>query len=282
MSALWRVHEVPGPLPWIPGEQLAEQEALLLPSQFARRHLNLWTAAEDRLSTRDAVQACVRHEGVLPWEAGAGPYVMALDLGLKNDRTVLTVAHAERYDDATEVVVDRLEVWQGSRADPVALAEVEAVLLEAHRAYGRPRLVVDPWQAAQLCQRLRSRGVQVTEFTFSQSSIGRLALTLWRLLKDGLLDLPADDALVDELSHVQLRETAPGVYRMDHSSDKHDDRAVSLALVAHHLLSGAPTGGRIVAGSNMAGESWTSDAADDRPEVPRLGSSGASGSGCFW
>jgi hypothetical protein len=60
-------------------------------------------------------------------------------------------------------------------------------------------------------------------------------------LSDRLLDLPDDDALADELAHVQLRETSPGVYRMDHSPDRHDDRAVALALGAHTLLNAPAT-----------------------------------------
>ena len=36
----------------------------------------------------------------------------------------------------------------------------------------------DPWQAIAMVQRLRSRGVPVEEFTFSQPSVGRLAVAL--------------------------------------------------------------------------------------------------------
>jgi hypothetical protein len=35
--------------------------------------------------------------------------------------------------------------------------------------------------------------------------------------------------------NVRLRETAPGVFRIDHDPDRHDDRVISLALVAHRL-----------------------------------------------
>jgi hypothetical protein len=49
--------------------------------------------------------------------------------------------------------------------------------------------------------------------------------------------LPADDeALLDELAHVRLRETSLGRVRLDHSAGRHDDRAVSIALAANHLL----------------------------------------------
>jgi hypothetical protein len=95
--------------------------------------------------------------------------------------------------------------------------------------------VVDPYQAVHLAQRLRADGIRVEEFTFSSQSVGRLAVTLFRLLRDRLLVLPADEALADELVNARLRETAPGVYRIDHDADRHDDRVISLALVAHRL-----------------------------------------------
>jgi hypothetical protein len=87
-----------------------------------------------------------------------------------------------------------------------------------------------------MAQRLRERGVFVDEFTFSQQSVGRLALTLHNLIKEHALAIPDDPELIDELSNVRLRETAPGVYRMDHDPDKHDDRAVCLALAGQWLL----------------------------------------------
>jgi hypothetical protein len=87
-----------------------------------------------------------------------------------------------------------------------------------------------------MAQRLRERGVVVTEFVFSAQSVGRLALTLHNLIKEHALAIPDDPDLVGELANVRLRETSPGVYRMDHDPDKHDDRAVCLALAAVWLL----------------------------------------------
>src|SRR5205085_12329854 len=103
---------------------------------------------------------------------------------------------------------------------------------------------LDPWQAIGLAQRLRVRGVNVEQVTFTQTAIGRLASTLHLLLRDHLLALPADEALLDELSTVRLRESAPGVVRMDHDPGRHDDRAISLALAAQALLENTPLGPR--------------------------------------
>jgi phage terminase large subunit-like protein len=230
VSGAWRFVRVSGPTPWLSPVDLDEQRAVLLASEYTRRHLNVWAAGEDRLTSREDVAACVGGYDVLEPRAGVR-YVGGLDVGLTHDRCVVTVAHREGDG---RVVVDRQHVWSGTRARPVNLGEVEGYLRELHRAYRCP-FRVDPFQAVHLAQRLRSDGIPVEEFAFSSQSVGRLAVTLYRLLADRLLLLPADEDLVDELVNARLRETAPGVYRIDHDPDRHDDRVISLALVAHRL-----------------------------------------------
>jgi phage terminase large subunit-like protein len=217
-SDRWYVDEIPGPCPWISAEDLEEQRAELTESQYARLHLNRWCTAEDRLTTVDDVRACVTLDGPQQPESGRS-HAVGLDVGLVNDRTVLTVAHAERREgssSALRVVLDRQFVWQGSRAAPVSLDAVEAVCREVHRQYGRPHFIADPYQATQLCQRLRDRGFSVEEYTFTQTSISRLAQRLYLLLRHRALALPPDEDLLDELAKVRLRETSPAIYRMDH------------------------------------------------------------------
>lgn len=57
-------------------------------------------------------------------------------------------------------------------------------------------------------------------------------MTLHLLLRERRLDLPDDPDLLEELSNVRLRESRPGVYRLDHDVGQHDDRAVALGLAA--------------------------------------------------
>jgi phage terminase large subunit-like protein len=223
---------IAGPCPWMDPVSLEEQRALLLPSQFAQRHLNRWTAGEDRLASRDDVAACVGSHEVLSPRPHTR-YVIGLDVGLTDDRTAATVAHRQ----GERVVVDRQQVWAGTRADPVSLDGVEAWLLTASRDYNNARVWADPYQAVHLCQRLREAHVRVREFPFSSQSVGRLAVTLFRLVKGHLLVLPDDTGLVDELANARLRETSPGVFRIDHDAGRHDDRVVSLALACEQLVS---------------------------------------------
>ena len=227
----WRVSEVPGPCPWLDPADLAEQAAELPEWEHRRLHLNEWTESEDRLTNVADLAACVTLDGPREYVQGRR-YALGLDVGLKSDRTVLAACSAE----ALTVALDRIAVWQGSRLRPVSLDAVEATIVEAWQEYGSPPLVADPWQSAQLCQRLRARGVHVVEYTFTASSVSRLALRLHTAIRDHALALPDDPELLDELANVRLRETSPGVYRLDHDAGRHDDRAIALALAADHLL----------------------------------------------
>lgn len=249
-SPLWRVHEVAGPSPWMDADRLAEQKARLTESSFRRLFLNEWATAEDRLTDLEAVRECVTHEGPLARDPAA-EYVVALDLGLKRDRTVAVVAHRE----GSRVVLDRIAVWQGSRLRPVKIEEVEDWVRQAAESYGRAPVVADPWQSIGLLQRLKEKGLTAEEFPFTAASVGKLASTLYGLLRDRNLGLPDDAELIDELAHVRLVEKSPGVFRMDHDRGRHDDRAVALALAAQHLLT-TPVGG-ITAGPTIWGSGGT-------------------------
>jgi len=242
-SKRWSVQDVPGPLPWVDPEYLAEQRAIFPESVYRRLHLNEWCAPEDRLTNIDDVQACVSHTGILEPQPDRR-YVIGVDLGITNDRTVAAVMHAERLvgDDGHNVVqrlvLDRLEVWTPSRVNPVDLTVVEEWIALASRQY-RAHVVIDPYQAVAMTQRLRSKGVGIDEFTFSQQSVGRLAMALHTTIRDHRLAIPDDAELIDELVNVRLRETSPNVYRLDHDPDRHDDRAIAMSLAVLHLTADA-------------------------------------------
>lgn len=232
-SPRWRVHRVPGPPPWMTPEAIEEQQRLLMPSAFRRLILNEPDVAdEDRLVGWDDLEACVESDRlVLPPDPGCR-YAVALDVGLRRDRTVLVVAHREVDEDGPYVVVDRLHRWVPGGAEAVDLSDVEATVLQAAREYDAG-VWVDPWQAALLAQRLRAEGVAVSEFVFSASSVGRLAHGLFTALQNRGLLLPDDPELIDELLNVRLRTNSSGTVRLDHASGGHDDQAVAVALAIH-------------------------------------------------
>jgi phage terminase large subunit-like protein len=228
---MWTVHEVPGPVPWISKERLEEQRRRLPDSSFRRLHMNAWTEPEDRLTSIDDLDAAMTLEGPVAPITGAR-YVAGLDIGLTNDRTAVAICHR---DSDGVVLLDRLQVWAGTRRNPVDLGEVEAWVAEAAAEYNRARVFADPFQAVHMIQRLRARRVRIASHQFTARSNAELALTLHNLLRERRIVLPDDPDLRDELANVRLRETSPGVYRLDHDQGRHDDRAIALGLAAFYL-----------------------------------------------
>lgn len=149
-------------------------------------------------------------------------YVVAVDVGLKKDRTVAAVCHAEPLDDVvrgrmpstgdlqvdrsaadadvvhladwygrqdapqlwrrdrparteaehrrgSRIVLDRMEVWQGSGKAPVRLSHVEKWVVQAAASF-KAKVIFDPFQMVGTAQRLQERGVHVEEFVFSSAS----------------------------------------------------------------------------------------------------------------
>jgi phage FluMu gp28-like protein len=243
---LWRVHELPGPPHWIDGTRLAGERRRLPESSYRRLFLNEWAASEDRLASEDDLAACVTLDGPLDPRSGIR-YAVGLDIGLRHDATVAAVCHAETIPGAAHprIVVDRMQVWRGSRLRPVQLSAVEEWVEEAARRYGQARVRFDPFQAVHLAQRLKRKGITVEEFTFSPASVAKLASILLQLIREHAVALPDDADLLGELRNLRLRESSPGVFRLDHDRHGHDDRAVALALAASWLVERGSSMGRM-------------------------------------
>lgn len=235
-SPLWRVNEVRGPAPWSAPDRIEEQRQRLPHAVFAQLFLNEWTQAEGTFLDPAVIDAAFTLDGpALDRGSRTGAYVAALDLGAVNDRTAFAIGHRE---DADTVLLDRLQTWQGSRAQPVDFGEIESVILAAHERF-QFKLRLDPWQGLDLAQRLRAKGVAAEEFTFSQGSKQRLAQTLLHSLNAGHLRLYEAEGLRDELLGLRLRRASSGAWSFDHQTGGHDDRAVALALMTVSALEGA-------------------------------------------
>ena len=134
-SKRWSVQDVPGPLPWTSEEFLAEEQASQPESVYRRLHLNQWCAPEDRLTNLEDLRACTRTSGWLEPVAGRR-YVLGVDLGWVNDRSVIAVCHSEPFIESdgrgngVTIVLDYMEVWAGTRSNPVDLTAVEDAIVE--------------------------------------------------------------------------------------------------------------------------------------------------------
>ena len=212
-----RFYSVPGPLPWLtPADLEVLRENAEADSNNDRLHPNRWTS-EDRLAARADLAACTILPGPVPPVRGIR-YVATLDIGIANDRTVLTVMHTEQAEAGRRVVLDRIVRWQGSRSAPVDLGEIRDTPLALTMDYYSAKVVLDPHQAVLIAQEARAKGVMVHEFAFTSTSAGRLALSLHQAIKNHRMALPDDEVLLDELISMRLRKNTLGVYRLDHNS----------------------------------------------------------------
>jgi hypothetical protein len=239
-SPLWRTSERVGPAPWMDEDRLAEQRQRLPEAVFAQLFRNEWTQAAGSFLDPAVIAAAFCLDGP-SLDGGQGSYVAGLDLGTVNDRTVFALGHR----DGDRVVLDRMQVWQGSRSRPVDFAEVEQFIVAAHRRFGFA-LRLDPWQGLDLAQRLRAQGVRAEEFAFTSASKQRLAASLLSTVNSGNLRLYEAEGLREELLGLRLVQTSSGAWAFDHKRGGHDDRAVALSLMVVALLerpvgsSGAP------------------------------------------
>ncbi len=245
-SKLWRLHEIPGPPPWADPARLDEERDTLPESAWRRLFLNEWASGADRLTNLDEITACLRDNDAPLHPQARTRYVIGVDLGLTHDPTVAVVAHLDVADDQDQtnglptVVIDHLAVWPGSHDSPVDLDAVEHWLHDTARQYQRADIVMDNWQAAGMAQRLRRQHVKVTDINFTAEFNDHLARTMLPLLRNRRLSLPHDNALIDELVNLRILESRPGKYKIEHDNNRHNDRAIAIALAAQHLLNTPP------------------------------------------
>jgi hypothetical protein len=217
---------------WISDTWRAQQERTLPRHVFARLHLNQWIEGAGAFLTAAEVDQIFVE--ALP--RLRGPAVIGLDLGLSKDQTVLAVV---RGDPLTNLVaVESLITWTARSGDKVDLTEVEAAVHDVARARAA-KVVLDPWQAVLLGQRLRARGLEVVDYSFTGQSRRSLFATILDLVRTGRLRCRPHDDLRRELLGLEVEETAAG-WRVDHRVGRHNDHVIAVALAAHAVATVVP------------------------------------------
>ncbi len=235
---------------WVSKSWLAQQERTLPRHVYLRLHENQWVEGAGAFLTFDEVAGVFADDVPAGGQAAVG-----VDLGIAHDRSVVAVAR--RAGDS--VVVELLRTWEGSKSRRVALEEVEGAVMELARERSAP-VVVDPWQAVLLAQRLRARGVAVIEYAFGSESRRRLFAVLLELVRTGRLRSRPHEEFKRELLGLEISDTSSG-WRVDHRPGRHDDHIVAVGLAAQHLASRA---------SGPLAVSWV-DAGSTSPGWHRVG-----------
>jgi hypothetical protein len=221
---------------WIDPAWIETMQGLLPGPAFERLILNRWASEQGDFVTRAQWEACI--DPFLRPATGAtrgASHIAGVDLGLTKDATAIAVVHS----DGERVTLDELLVLQGTREEPVSIANVERILLGLAGRYPGLKVLADPWQFQGSIERLRG-SMRISEFTFSASSVAKLSSALHEAISGARLRVFDDPELTREILGLQVRETPSG-WRLDHRSGGYSDRAIALAMcVQEALRRGAP------------------------------------------
>jgi hypothetical protein len=222
----------PGPIAsWIDQQWIEAMRSLLPGPAFERLILNRWTSQSGDFVTTEQWARCVDESLAPATGATRGTsHIAAIDLGLTRDRTAICVVH----HDNTNVVLDEMMVLEGSRDEPVSIANVERILLDVARRYPGVKVLADPWQFQSSLQRLRGE-MRIHEFTFSASSVQRLSSALYETISSATLRVFPDPELEREILGLRVVQTASG-WKFDHRSGGYSDRAVTLAMCVQEAV----------------------------------------------
>jgi hypothetical protein len=248
---------------WMNREAVERMRKFLRPAEARRVIDNLWIdpSEESGFVTHSEVIACL--DPTVSADSGKPvsgvSYFAGIDYGPKRDRTALAILHREEDN---KIVIDRLDVIQGTPERPVRIEIVEKWIDTVALGLYRADLVVDPYQMEATIQKYEhNHRVERFEARGGKSNYALAeclrSLIVHRRLKfgpsHGMLVL-ADgriESLADELSRLVLKPTAFG-YRIDTQAKTengqplfHDDRAVAVGMAALAALRD-PTSGKVV------------------------------------
>ena len=240
----WVVFQRPGTLAtWLDQKGIDEDKALVPPSEAKRLYDNEWIdpAEEHDYLRRPEVEACAQLGRDLNLcyrprkQHGVDNYVASIDYGPRRDRTALCVLH-ESPDKV--VIVDKLDVWQGSSGDPVKVQAVEDWIKETQAKFAPRMFVLDPYQMEGTIQWMQREGIPVEAFNcrggagnYELAQHLRAIVVERRIAWYDMAGALGSETLTEELAALRVRKMNYG-YRMDHENQKHDDRAVAIGMAA--------------------------------------------------
>lgn len=267
----WSYYSAPVGLPlpsWMDQEKIDHDSQGLTPGERDRLYRNRWVDPGEEHGYLTEQESLLCRDNSLT-EASRGDKFIehwaVIDYGGVWDRCALTVLHCVPGTD--RAIVDRLDCWQGSHSDRIAIdydefrpneRSVEAWLITVLKNFRLGGLVLDPHQLEGLAIKYERRGVNVIRFEYRAGKANyriaqilktsvqnrkvswspRAGLLPHEYVDNGRLRRIEDRTLEQELAMLVTKPTQWG-YRIDHESGRHDDRAVTIGMGLLYVLPNA-------------------------------------------
>lgn len=251
----WVLFHRPGTLAsWLDPKGLEEDRLLVPPSEARRLFDNVWIdpAEEHDYLRRTEVDGCSELGRALNLiyrprrEYGVDNYVAAIDFGPKRDRTAMVVGH---QNETSQVVVDKLDVWQGKDrpGGAVTVRDVEDWIRNTWAKFRPKVFVIDSFQMLGTIEWMQREGIPVEPFNFRGGAGNyemaqhlRSMIVGKRLVWYEGAGAIGDETLESELVGLRVKKMHYG-FRFDHDNQKHDDRAVALGMMSMMAVGFAAT-----------------------------------------
>jgi hypothetical protein len=207
--------------PWITYEEIKEARLEMTEDQFRMLMLGQWLDVDGRVFRKFKHCFVGKPE---PYDPKQGPYIIGMDVALKNDYTVFYVMDLRR-----RTIVSK---WRASGLDPI---DIRNAVTKAQREYNAMYVVMDSTgMGLPIARDLRREGVPVIDYVFGERSKRVLVGTLQRMLEQGEMTIPAEDTqLIRELEVFQRKVSKSGTsVTYTHPVNFFDDCVMALGLCA--------------------------------------------------
>ena len=215
--------------PTVPASFL-QREQSRDPENYRREYDAEFTEAISSFLPVASVDACiVQGRSELPKSEDAH-YCAAVDAAYKGDKFTLAIAHMDK--NRRVIVIDLLAGWQGTRKEPLRLAEVMPQIKEICGRYSVYKVLGDQFGAEPLKDAFSRSQLTYEERTFTNQSKADIYATLRTQIMDGTIELLDHRESLKELRGLELEQLPGGGIRIGHArhSRGHDDYADAIAL----------------------------------------------------
>jgi len=225
---------------------LSEWKETMLPAAYRRLIENQDTSEGDQYLTPEQVEA-VEIDYKHPVRKRSR-VVIGVDIGYTQDSSVVSVVSLDNSDPKgkkAQLILHHMDVWTGSRENPVAIKEVVAKANMYRRKY-KGRILCDPYELRWILQ----ENPYWEEFTFTSNNLKMITTQIYQTITKKRLKIPKECApalqakregrptmwdLKRELTEAVLKEMSYGL-RIDHRSGGFTDRIMSLGIAIVTLL----------------------------------------------
>jgi hypothetical protein len=234
----WSMQVWRGKAPWVSQRDVDEAKRLdPIGSEHSRLWRGVWVSGAGGAVEEEAINRCFRLSGPLPGPEKGWEYVAGLDLGVSHDHAGLVVLGINRSEQRIKVAC--VSAWEPDTPNDSGQLEVDSEKVEREcrrlsRLFSIQWFGYDPAAGGSfMAQRLRKRGIFMTELFFTVGNLTSMAQSFVQAIKGGKLECFEDEdgRLRRDFGKFDIEHKPPSNYKLVAVSDEYGHADVGTALV---------------------------------------------------